>query len=71
MQIERRVKTLGRARLLAESVSRVVAAAIGAALSFGGWMILFAGAWRIGLWIIILSGSIIALVLWNGGPERR
>ena len=71
MQIERPVKALGRARVLAESASRVVAVGIGAALSFGGWMTLFAGAWRIGLWIILVSGGIIGLVLWNGGPERR
>lgn len=57
-------------RLLAESASRVLAVGIGAALNVGGWMVLFSGAWRIGLWIVLLSAGIVSVVLWDAGTDR-
>ncbi len=61
---------LSRARLLAEGFSRVVATALVATLNVAGWMVLFAGAWRIGLWIVLLSAGILAIVLWDGAGDR-
>ena len=58
-----------RARLLAETASRVVAIAIGTAINVGGWMVLFSGPWRIGLWIVLLSAGILAVVLWDGARD--
>ena len=59
-----------RARLLAMSASRVVAVALGAAINVGGWLVLFGGAWRIGLWIVLLSAGILAAVLWDDTALR-
>ena len=59
-----------RVRLLVEGVTRVIAVAVGAALNVGGWMVLFSGAWRIGLWIVLLSAGIVSVVLWDAGGRR-
>ena len=59
-----------RARLLVEGFSRVIAVVVGAALNVGGWMVLFSGAWRIGLWIVLLSAGIVSVVLWDAGGRR-
>lgn len=58
-----------RARLLAEDLSRVVAIALVAGLNVAGWTVLFSGAWRIGLWIVLLSAGIAGVVLWDGGRD--
>jgi len=52
-----------RARLLAENLSRVVAIALVAGLNVAGWTVMFSGAWRIGLWIVLLSAGIAGVVL--------
>jgi len=57
---------LTRARLLAENLSRVVAVALVASLNVAGWTVIFSGAWRIGLWIVLLSAGIAGVVLWDG-----
>ena len=57
---------LTRARLLAESLSRVVAIGLAAGLNVAGWTVMFSGAWRIGLWIVLLSAGIAGVVLWDG-----
>jgi len=59
-----------RVRLLVEGFSRVIAVAVGAALNVGGWMVLFSGAWRIGLWIVLLPAGIVSVVLWDAGGRR-
>jgi len=59
-----------RVRLLVEGFSRLVAVAVGAALNVGGWMVLFSGAWRIGLWIVLVSAGIVSVVLWDAGSRR-
>ena len=61
---------LARARVLAEDLSRVLAIALGAGLSVVGWMVMFSGAWRIGLWIELLSAGIVSVVLWDVDAER-
>ena len=61
---------LTRARLLAENLSWIVAIALVAGLNVAGWMVMFAGAWRIGLWIILLSAAIAGVVLWDGKAQR-
>ena len=58
-----------RAKRLVENLSRVVAIALVASLNVAGWMVLFSGAWRIGLWIVLLSGAIPGVVLWDA-PGR-
>ena len=58
-----------RARLLAENLSRVVAIALVAGLNVAGWTVMFSGAWRIGLWIVLLSAGIAGVVLWDAGGD--
>jgi len=58
-----------RARLLAENLSRVVAIALGVGLNVAGFMVILSGAWRIGLWIVLLSAGIAGVVLWDGGRD--
>jgi len=57
-------------RVLVEGFSWLLAVAVGAALNVGGWMVLFSGAWRIGLWIVLLSTGIVSVVLWDAGGRR-
>ena len=47
-----------------------MAIAIGAAINVVGWVILFSGPWRIGLWIVLLSTGIVSVVLWESSGER-
>jgi len=57
---------VARARLLARNASRVLAIGLSASLNVAGWMVLFSGAWRIGLWVVLLSAGILGVVLWDG-----
>jgi len=58
------------ARLLVQGFSRFMGLSIGAAVNVAGWMVLFSGAWRIGLWIVLLSAGIVWIVLWDGSARR-
>ena len=59
-------------RDLADSVCRLIAIGIAAGLSVGGWMLVFAGPWRIGMWVILLSAELLAVILWGPGePAAR
>ena len=46
-----------------------IATAIGAAINVGGWMLVFSGPWRMGLWIVLLSAGILSVVLWDTGRD--
>jgi len=60
---------LTRARLLAENVGRVLAIPLVVGLNVAGWTVMLSGAWRIGLWIVLLSAGIASVVLWDVGGD--
>ena len=59
---------LTRAKVLAKDLSRIVAIGLAAGLNVAGWTVMFSGAWRIGLWIVLLSAGIAGVVLWDDDP---
>jgi 4-hydroxybenzoate polyprenyltransferase len=61
---------LTRARLVTESASRLAAICLVASINVAGWMVLFRGAWRIGLWIVLLSAGMLSVVLWEQSERR-
>jgi len=61
---------LSRAKALAEGVSRFIAIGLVGGINIGGWMVLFSGAWRIGLWIVLLSAGMLSVVLWEASEGR-
>ena len=61
---------ISRAKVLAEGVSRFIAIGLVAGINVGGWMVLFSGAWRIGLWIVLLSAGMLSVVLWEASERR-
>ena len=59
-----------RAKVLAEGLSRLVAIGLVASINVAGWMVLFSGAWRIGLWIVLVSAGMLSVVLWEASERR-
>lgn len=59
-----------RAKALAEGLGRLVAIGFVASMNVAGWMVPFSGAWRIGLWIVLLSAGIISVALWEASERR-
>ena len=59
-----------RVRAAAESVYRLAALGVAGGLNVLGWMVVFGGPWRIGLWIVVLSAELLAVVLWDAGTPR-
>jgi hypothetical protein len=59
-----------RLRAAADSVCRVAALGVGGGLNVLGWMVVFDGPWRIGLWIVVLSTELLAVVLWDSETPR-
>jgi len=59
-----------RLRAAAESACRVAALVLAGGLNILGWMVVFEGPWRIGLWIVVLSAELLAVVLWDSGTSR-
>jgi hypothetical protein len=48
----------------------VAALGLAGGLNILGWMVVFEGPWRIGLWIVVLSAELLAVVLWDSGTSR-
>ena len=60
-----------RLRAGAESVCRVVAIGLAGALNVLGWMVVFEGPWRIGLWIVVLSAELLAVIIWESAAPTN
>ena len=57
-------------RAAVDSLCRILALSVAGGLNVVGWMTIYRGPWRIGLWIVVLSTQLLVVVLWEPDGPR-